>query len=65
MISIAYLTEVGSLKMQWLVKITKSWIARGSFYNPIFTGNESKCPVGETSDNGGFTPGCECKYQVL
>lgn len=30
----------------------------------IFVGTEVKCPVGETSDNEGFTPGCECTYNV-
>lgn len=31
----------------------------------IFLGTEIKCPVGETSDNEGFTPGCECMYYVF
>lgn len=28
----------------------------------IILGTEVKCAVGETSDNGGFTPGCECMF---
>lgn len=45
--------------------------ATSGCYQSYCFGTEVKCPVGETSDNGGFTPGCEfdpchsINYEVL